>query len=161
MAAGDVFDGSTQIQTAATILVEAIAFQPAARNTTLSCIGSLPSDDGVGTAAREELLMDAFLRLDGPELSRIALGSDPQANYGQLVEYLREWAMMLQGGKGLTTPIRAEVPIQKMAMAPESRKVPACSLTLPTATGKNYLSRRGEGTRKKEGYSGVGTDIAY
>jgi hypothetical protein len=151
MAAGDVFDGSTQIKTAATILVEAIAFQPAARNTTLSCIGSLPADDGVDTAVREKLLEDAFLRLDGPELARIALGSDAQANYLQLVEYLREWAMMLQGGKGLTTPIRAEVPIQKMAMAPGVKESASVQLNfLPTATGKNYLSREEEKELEKK-----------
>jgi hypothetical protein len=149
MSAGDMFDGNTQIQTAATVLVEAIAFQPAARNTTFSCVGSLPADD---TAAREKLLEDAFLRLDGPELARIALGGDAaQANYAQLVLYLQEWAMMLQGGKGLTTPIYAEVPRQKLALAPGVKESASVQLNfLPTATGKNYLSRDEEKEREKK-----------
>jgi hypothetical protein len=159
MAPGDVVDGITQLETAATVLVEAIAFQPAARNATLSCVGSLPNT----VDAAQELLDDAFLRLDGPELARFSLinGDNAQANYGPLVEYIREWAMMLEGGKGLTTPISAEVPRQQATMVPgvkESARVQL--LFLPTATGKNYLSREEEKERNAKSESSASSSSA-
>jgi hypothetical protein len=59
--------------------------------------------------------------------------------------------MMLQGGKGLTTDSKPKS-LSKMAMAPESRKVPACSFNFADGNWKELSqSRRGEGTRKKKG----------
>lgn len=151
-AAGDVLDGDTQLDTAATILLQAIALQPSARNATLSCVGALPKDTA------QEVLDDAFLRLDGPELVRLDLDANTETSYGPLVEYLREWAVMLEDAKGLTTPIRAQVPRQPANLPPGIVKAARVQvLFLPTATGRNYLSREEEKYREKRGASAKAT----
>jgi hypothetical protein len=49
-----------------------------------------------------------------------------------------------------------------MAMAPESRKVPACSFNFfADGNWKELSLETRRRNSKKEGYSGVGTDIAY
>jgi len=148
---GDCLDGNTAVDTAVTVLKEAIAFQPAARNSTLCCVGSMSDVD-------VKNLDDWFLRLDGPEVMRQTLSKgDAIKDYDQLVEYLSGWGEMLaESGKGLTTPVRAE-----MTMTPESnlpkgvvRQDSVRLLFLPTATGKNYLSREEEKALEKDRSSG-------
>ena len=152
LAFGDVLDGSTATDTAVTVLSQAIAFQPSARNTTLCCVGSLAE-----SASNQELLDDAFLKLDGPELLRTELvtSSDKtDANFEPLAEYMREWADLLATtGKGLTTPIRAEVSSFSGRIPGVTRSASVKLLFLPTATGKNYLSRDEEKDREKQGSS--------
>ena len=145
---GDALDGNVAVDTAVKILKEAIAFQPAARNATLCCIGSMPSD------ISQETLDDEFLRLDGPELMRMEVSASVENNYAQLVEYLREWAELLEeSGKGLTTPIRTERVVGRASsLTSRVKKQEGTQLLfLPTATGKNYLSRNEEAALEKEG----------
>lgn len=147
-AAGDALDGATQAQTAATILLQAIALQPSARNATLSCVGSMPQSN------LQEVLDETFLRLEGPELVRFSLPADADANYDQLVEYVREWAFMLADTKGLTTPIQIDAGQRNEALPPGVQKSARVQLLfLPTSTGKNYLSREEEKEREKRGAS--------
>jgi hypothetical protein len=139
--AGDAVDGTLAIDTAVTVLTQAICLQPSARNATLSCVGRLNMDD---EASWKAILDDAFLRLDGPELLRFDL-ADNDKNYDQLVEYTKEWAELLaESGKGLTTPIRAEVPTAVSPTMGVKQQGAVKLLFLPTATGKNYVSKEDE-----------------
>ncbi|GAX10203.1 hypothetical protein FisN_3Lh398 [Fistulifera solaris] len=147
---GDVVDGSTDPDTAITILTQAIGYQPAARNATLSCVGKLPV-----TRNEEELnnlLDDFFLKLDGPELWREDLTeTEVSKNYASLVEYIREWAELLaESGKGLTTPIRAVPVIDPISKSGIQQSQGVQLLFLPTSTGKNYVSREEEKQRGTE-----------
>ncbi|GAX16121.1 hypothetical protein FisN_3Hh398 [Fistulifera solaris] len=147
---GDVVDGSTDPDTAITILTQAIGYQPAARNATLSCVGKLPV-----TRNEEELndlLDDFFLKLDGPELWRQELAeTEVTKNYASLVEYIREWAELLaESGKGLTTPIRAVPVVDPISKSGIQHSQGVQLLFLPTSTGKNYVSREEEKQRGTE-----------
>jgi len=156
---GDAVDGTLAPATAVTVLTQALALQPAARNATLSCVGHLPLTEN-NEAEQQKVLDDAFLRLDGPELLRLEhllekSGGDSEKYFGQLVEYLSEWAEVLaETGKGLTTPIRADiVPTSSMSstLSPTiQRQASVRLLFLPTATGKNYVSREEERERESE-----------
>jgi hypothetical protein len=136
---GDVLDGTTTAESAANILVQAVAFQRAARNATLCAVGSLPEE------VTPELWDQEFLKLDGPELWRIGNLGDP-SGFFQLVEYIREWAELLAAGKGLTTPTRAERtnppadPKYQGVKAREGAKL----VFLPTSTGTAYRSKTEE-----------------
>ena len=151
MAPGDVLDGTTAVDTAVTVLSQAIAFQPSARNATLCCVGQL-SD--TSEEEQQDLLDDAFLRLDGPELWRADMttsGSTAQTNFEPLSEYIREWAeLLVSTGKGLTTPVRFEVSSPTGHIPGVTRVSGVKLLFLPTATGKNYLSREEERTRETQ-----------
>ena len=144
---GDILDGSTTADLAANVLVQAVAFQPFARNATLCAVGSLPGK------MTDEMWDQAFLRLDGPELWRIENLGD-SSGYDQLVEYVREWAEVLALGKGLTTPTRAER--SDPAPNPEFEGVKARAgaklVFLPTNTGSAYRSKDEE----KEAESSTG-----
>ena len=151
----DQVDGTTALPTAVTVLKHAIALQPSARNATLSCVGQLNGplvDDDVRL---QDTLSDAFLQLDGPELLRMDLSQDDaEKNYDQLVEYLREWAELLaETGKGLTTPIRTldTVGTASLHTPVVTRQEGVQLLFLPTATGKNYLSKEEERKREEVG----------
>jgi hypothetical protein len=151
LAPGDAADGSVAVGTAVTVLEQAIALQPAARNATLSVVGKLSPAD-----MAQDALDDTFLRLDGPELVRIPAGA---GDYDQLVTYLSEWADMLaETGKGLTTPVRAERMVPRGASAaPGVRKQAGVRLLfLPTATGKNYVSAKEEAARERDRGGGGG-----
>jgi hypothetical protein len=147
--AGDAVDGTLSVDTAVTVLTQAIALQPAARNATFSCVGKLVAGNDND---HQKILDDAFLRLDGPELLRFDL-ADSDKDYGQLVEYIKEWASMLaESGKGLTTPIRAETVSgagKPMTIGVE-RQAAVKLLFLPTSTGKNYLSKEEERKTEKD-----------
>ena len=47
---GDVLDGTTSLETATQVLVQAIAFQPNARNATVSVVGNMPPPSNMGLA---------------------------------------------------------------------------------------------------------------
>ena len=147
---GDVLDGSTDPDTAVAILTQAIAYQPAARNATLSCVGRLPATNN--EEELNELLDDIFLKLDGPEIWRQELTqTDVSNNYASLVEYLREWADLLAAtGKGLTTPIRAIPVVDPVPKSGIQQSQGVQLLFLPTATGRNYVSRDEEKERGTE-----------
>ncbi|CAB9516544.1 expressed unknown protein [Seminavis robusta] len=151
MMPGDVVDGTTSLETAAEVLLQAVAYQPFARNATLCAVGALPSGHN------DDIWDDAFLRLDGPELERWtspALGT--AAVYDRLCEFLNEWANNFAlNPRGLTTPIRVEPSKIKASYydAGIRQRSGVQLLFLPTATGKNYLSREEERERESEGGS--------
>ena len=109
---GDSLDEAVGIEAAARTLVQAVAFQPSARNATMSLAGGLASGEEPSDRAWD----DSFLRLNGPELFRIdglagsAASSQAELDkrHDRLVEYIREWSEMFEGGAkgtGLTTPV--------------------------------------------------------
>ena len=108
---GDILDGEIGPNAAANVLVQAMAYQPYARNSTLCATGTLPSKTEVETSVWN----DMFVCLSGPELMRIEAGSgsddvdkilDPK--FEQLAAYVKEWSTAYEGdrkGTGLTTPV--------------------------------------------------------
>ena len=176
---GDVLDDATSIETAAQVILQAVAYQPPARNATISLSGSLPTwilaeQDSVSIdfEKQDDFWRESFACLDGPELWRTTvleskltdaeLSEEIADYYDRLIEYLQEWADLLAlSGKGLTTPIRAET---DGGLDPTSMITPSTSRTtlyqdgvrllfLPTNTGKNYVSREEELQREQEGSS--------
>lgn len=145
---GDVLDGATDLSTAVTVVKQAIALQPAARNSTFSCTGKLVTSDSMQD--EQYLLDDLFMKLDGPELWRFNVPDAMLDKYDELVEYLAEWAELLAAtGKGLTTPVRAEISNYARTLYPIiSKTVGVKLLFLPTATGKKYLSKKEEDQRQ-------------
>jgi hypothetical protein len=165
---GDAVDGNLELETAVSIVTQAIAMQPFARNATLSCAGKL----GTASAATAEeqltqqaILDDSFLQLDGPELYRVVIpSSDVAVDFPVLVEYVREWAMLLaETGKGLTTPIRAQVPPPPLSRSPlpptVAEQATVQLLFMPTNTGNKYLSKEEERTRDKANSNTVNTPM--
>lgn len=137
MMPGDVLDGTITSDAAAQVVLQAIAYQPAARNATLCATGGFPASSEWD---------DIFLRLDGPELLRFENLSGPK---DQLVEYIKEWGGMLPDNKKLTTPIGAALsnhqpnPYEKVVERAGVRL-----LFLPTNTGTSYLSKDEERARE-------------
>lgn len=156
--AGDVFDGPLEIETAATVLTQAIAYQASARNTTFSVVGSLQGVDD----DKQYILDDAFLRLEGPELLRVDLSNciqDASRAAPALAEYIREWAELLaESGKSMTTPILYQTTRPSAGtVLPRGVKEQLFSgqlLFLPTATGTNYMSKKEERDREAKGMKG-------
>jgi hypothetical protein len=147
---GDVLDGTTPLRTATEVLLQAVAYQPFARNATLCAVGTLPEEEKI-----ERLWDDAFLRLNGPEVERWTMPElGTAANYDRLCEYLNEWANNFAlNPRGLTTPIRIETSKIKASQTSGIRERSGVQLLfLPTATGKNYLSREEE--RELDGQRG-------
>ena len=177
---GDALDDATSVETATRVILQAIAYQPPARNSTMSLSGSLPSpvlleQDPMSPEFEEQddFWRETFACLDGPELWKTTLfeseipddASSPVSEeiadyYDRLIEYIREWADFLAlSGKGLTTPIRAET---DSGLDPTSMVTPSTSRTLlfqdgvrllflPTNTGKNYASRDEEREQESAG----------
>ena len=174
---GDVLDDATSIETATQVILQAVAYQPPARNSTISLSGSLPSAALVDQdpmseefEKQDDFWRETFACLDGPELwkttlleteaSGSGLSDEISDTYDKLIEYLGEWADVLAlSGKGLTTPIRAEI---DGSLDPSSMVTPSNSRTLlvqdgvrllflPTNTGKNYASREEELEQEKQG----------
>ena len=140
---GDVLDDPTPVETATKVLVQAIAFQPFARNSTFCAAGTLNGEH----LKTKNFWEHSFLCLEGPELLRIHdVGSSEL--YEQLVEYIQGWAAMLaESGKGLTTPVRALKGIESRSRRLVRKQDGVELLFLPTKTGKNYVSRAEEKER--------------
>jgi len=106
---GDSLDGKVGIDAAANALLQTIALQPTARNSTLSVVGAIGSD------IVEEQWEDWFLRLDGPELWRsehltgdIVDGTVVDRKFEELASYINQWSDRFNNGAkgtGLTTPV--------------------------------------------------------
>jgi hypothetical protein len=146
---GDSLDGTTSPNLAAHVLVEAVAFQPFARNATLCVVGNMPDFDVVSPQFWDR----AFLRLDGPELMRDERGLGDVTKYDQLNEYIGEWALLMESGKkALATPIRVEASKRQNNVAREGVKERdgVKLLFLPTKTGSAYMSRSEERVREQE-----------
>jgi hypothetical protein len=147
---GDAVDESTSVQTAAAAIVQAVALQPFARNATMSLTGSTVANEAVD----QEYWDTSFLPLEGPEVwrSEDSLGDVDQ--YDQLIQYVREWAILLaETGKGLTTPVMAAEGILSRSQNLVNSQDGVRLLFLKTKTGKNYLSRDEEKAREKDGSS--------
>mmetsp|Transcript_5716 Transcript_5716/g.8423 ORF Transcript_5716/g.8423 Transcript_5716/m.8423 type:complete len:669 (+) Transcript_5716:164-2170(+) len=158
---GDCLDGTVGVEAAAQTLMQAVAFQPAARNATLSVVGGL--EDGED-AVTDEMWDDSFLRLDGPELLRIeSLASSGDGNinliFDELSEYIREWSAMFEGGAkgtGLTTPVTvSESTLQPSA---SERVVARSGVKISfksTNTGAAYMSADEERAAERERSGGA------
>jgi hypothetical protein len=158
LASGDVLDDPITIDTATDVLVQAIALQPFARNATLCVAGdvsslllSSSSTKKSSSSSSQSFWNEVFLCLDGPELFRMEENLGPVDKYTELVEYVQGWGNLLaQNAKGvLTTPIRAQpglINLQSRGMVQQQDGVSL--LFLPTATGKNYLSKSEERDRE-------------
>ena len=160
---GDVLEEMTSVETATAAIVEAMAFQPFARNATVCVEGCVPSHK-LGDASFWD---ESFLPLEGPEVWRNTKASSskkdsmdltdlgPASRFDSLVEYVDEWAELLaQTGKGLTTPILAVRGIESRSTKLMKSQDGVRLLFLPTNTGKNYLSREEELKKEKEGSKG-------
>ncbi|KAL3936018.1 MAG: hypothetical protein SGBAC_008573 [Bacillariaceae sp.] len=159
---GDNLEEATSVETATAAIVEAMAFQPFARNSTL-CLAGCVSQEQMEDPSFWD---DSFLPLEGPEVWRNSNPSSnkkessvdltnlgPSSMYDTLVEYLSEWAELLaETGKGLTTPILAARGIESRSASLMRAQDGVRLLFLPTNTGKNYMSKEEE--RKKEKASG-------
>jgi hypothetical protein len=156
---GDVLDDATSLDTAVETIIQAVAYQPSARNATLSVSGGLATDDKDNADYWQEL----FVCLDGPEVYRETIIDDGQHHddddekiqqtYDQLVEYVCEWAdSFAASGKGLTTPVRTEHGIVNKLIQPRTiiKQDGVRLLFLPTNTGKNFLSREEEKQRETD-----------
>merc|ERR1712157_141283 len=88
---GDTLTQDIDVDTASQVLLQSIAYQYAARNTTFSVSG---------TASNDMDWDDLFLKLDGPELLRIPIDAN-----SQLLYYLQDWAKtyFVDKKSGLTT----------------------------------------------------------
>jgi len=162
---GDVLDGEISSNAAANVLIQAMAYQPYARNSTLCTTGSLPADDS-SVIIDDVTWNDMFLCLSGPELLRIDAGRGAEdtdegildAKYEQLRQYVKQWSSTYEGdrkGTGLTTPV----------LVRKSRKPPSeldgvitrdgvRILFQTTNTGDRYKSATEEKMDEKERNSG-------
>lgn len=109
---GDAVDGEIGPNAAANVLMQAMAYQPYARNSTLCTAGGLADASSIDAATWN----DKFLCLSGPELLRIEAGRGAEdtdegildSKYEQLRQYIKQWSAAYEGdrkGTGLTTPV--------------------------------------------------------
>lgn len=152
---GDSLDGDIGLDAAAHVLLQAMAFQPGARNVTLSATSTLSGED-VARVSQEEW-NDMFLRVDGPELYRldVPLAEDAsdevvRVKYERLKEYIEEWAVAMfvkkTTGTGLTTPVTVEASRRDASATSSSVKI----LFKQTATGSAYTSKDEERAMERQ-----------
>jgi len=143
----DVLDGTTPAETAAQVLIQAMAFQPAARNATLCATGKLPE------LVDDLFWDDNFLRLKGPELARYENLGIPNELFGQLTEYLKEWGEVLVESGKLTTPARFEPSLlgPNAALEGVAQRDGLKLVFEATRTGANYVSKEEERKLEKRG----------
>ena len=158
---GDVLDGSISSDAAANVLLQAMAYQPYARNSTLCATGDeIPIDTATWN--------DKFLSLSGPELLRIDAGRGAEdtdegildSKYEQLRQYIKQWSASYEGdrkGTGLTTPV-----LVRKSRKPASTFDGVISrdgvriLFQTTNTGDRYKSASEEKLEEKERNRGGG-----
>ena len=162
---GDVLDGSISSDAAANVLLQAMAYQPYARNSTLCATGSLSSADVPIDVATWN---DKFLALSGPELLRIDAGRGAEetdegildSKYEQLRQYIKQWSATYEGdrkGTGLTTPVlvrKSRKPASAFdgVIARDGVRI----LFQTTNTGDRYKSASEEKTEDKDRNRGGG-----
>ena len=160
---GDTLEGGIGPNAAANVLLQAMAYQPYARNSTLCASGGLPPAAALDAAAWN----DKFLCLSGPELLRVEVGraAADDASFDtqleRLQQFVTQWAASYEGDRkatGLTTPT-----LVRPSRRPSSRLDGVASragvriLFQATNTGDRYKSaaedrvedRERSGTTKK------------
>lgn len=157
---GDTLDGNVGVEAAANVLLQALAFQPNARNSTMSVVGGIAGDE---TAIDGVKWGDDFLRLDGPELWRMeeddvwtpdGKGSEEGANrvFEKLANYLGEWSLVFDNGAkgtGLTTPVNVKP--DTYLMNSSTTKWSVRLEFKPTFTGSAYKSKDEERELERQG----------
>lgn len=155
--AGDSLDGDVGVLAAANALLQAVAYQPSARNSTFSVIGGIDSSMSLQDSSWD----DWFLRLDGPEILRIDDIVPPgtpadivNEKYLKLSEFIFQWSLMFDHGAkgtGLTTPVtikKSSLPARKSEGVSQR-----CGVVLefkPTITGSAYKSKGEERERERQ-----------
>jgi len=147
---GDVLDGPISVDTAAQVLLQAMALQPLARNSTLCATGNLPAENP------DLVWDDAFLKLRGPELKRYdddKINSLSNDLFDQLTEYLKEWAMLLIKSEKLTTPVVYEPSLLEPNTVFEgvSQRDGFKLVFQTTRTGANYVTSVEQRKLEKKG----------
>jgi hypothetical protein len=99
---GDASDGGIGPRAAAAVLLQATAYQPRARNSTLCAEGGMPPSGRIDAPTWN----DEFLRLSGPELLRVEVGEagTSDADLEELRRYVGFWSEAYDGGGGTTVP---------------------------------------------------------
>ena len=159
---GDALDGEIGVNAAANVLIQAMAYQPYARNATLCTTGSLAADANIDDTTWN----DKFLCLSGPELLRIDAGKGAEdtddgildSKYEQLRQYVKQWSGAYEGdrkGTGLTTPVlvrKSRKPAYEVdgVVARDGVRI----LFQTTNTGDRYKSASEERQDEKERSSG-------
>lgn len=161
---GDSLDGEVGVEAAARALVQAVAFQPSARNATMSIAGGFASGE-----LSDRAWDDMFLRLNGPELLRVtdlagsaaSSKSELDKRHDRLVEFVREWSEMFEGGAkgtGLTTPVMLRQSHRDASEAEGTiRRSGVRILFKQTNTGAAYKSKDEERAFEREGPPGAKT----
>ena len=156
---GDSLDEAVGVEAAARALVQAVAFQPSARNATMSLAGGLVSGEEPSNRAWD----DSFLCLNGPELLRVtglagsaaSAKADLDKRHDRLVEFVREWSEMFEGGAkgtGLTTPVMMRQSHRDASEAEgTTRRSGVRILFKQTNTGTAYKSKDEERAFEREG----------
>ncbi len=141
---GDNLDGEVGITAAANTLLQAVAYQPFARNTTMSIAGGNTVDD-------EAFWNALFLKLDGPELWRSEnLVSEDQVNrkFDTLAEYMIQWSNRFENdasAEGLTTPVSIVASRRPPSIAEGVLMRTGVRFQFkPTNTGASYKSKSEE-----------------
>lgn len=160
---GDSLDGDVGVDAAANALLQAVAYQPSARNATFSIIGGIDASIKLQDLSWD----DWFLRLDGPEIFRIddiLPASTPtevvNEKYMKLVEFISQWSLMFENGAkgtGLTTPVS----VKKSTLSPQksegvSKRSGIILEFRPTMTGSAYKSKGEEREIERQTTSGSG-----
>jgi len=135
---------------AASVILQAMAYQPYARNATLCAEGGAASP-AIAPAARDpqQTWNDKFLCLSGPELLRIEAGSD--VDYAELGQYVKLWSGTYDYGGGGGRGTRGRTGLTTPAIVRASRRPPSRIdgvieregvriLFLTTNTGDRYKS---------------------
>ena len=156
---GDSLDEAVGVEAAARALVQAVAFQPSARNATMALAGGLVSGEEPSNSSWD----DFFLRLNGPELLRVtglagsaaSTKADLDKRHDRLAEFIREWSEMFEGGAkgtGLTTPVMLRQSHRDASEAEgTTRRSGVRILFKQTNTGSAYKSKDEERALEREG----------
>lgn len=136
------------------IILQAVAFQPSARNATFSIVGGMKE----GISRDENFWSDGFLCLDGPELLRIDVesgASDKETNekYEKLATFIEEWSKMFEGkakGTGLTTPVTLSISKRLPDNVCVLRRFGVRLEFKETNTGSAYFSKGEEASKERQ-----------
>lgn len=147
----DVLDGNLDPGSAVTVVSQAIALQPYARNATFSATGKV--EESLDETMVQDLMDGKFLACDGPEVFATEIATNnAMEDFDLLWVYVREWAdFKASSAKGLTTPVKS-APVARSPLPPILTEQEAVQLLfLSTKTGSNYLSKEEERSMERAG----------